>query len=62
MAEEKKQKQEVQEVWGVGWTEGTATVAPERVVINTQEGNGYDLLAVMATILNNQEKLKKLLV
>lgn len=57
MAEEKQEK----ETWGVGWTEGTTTTPPERVIVNNETEEGYDVMTALAILLNNQEKLKKLL-
>jgi hypothetical protein len=58
MAEKKEEKKEK---WGVGWTQGTATTPPERVIVDVEDEQGLDALEAMAQILNNQEKLKKLL-
>jgi len=60
MAKEETKKEE-QEVWGVGWTQGTATAPPERVIVNSDTEEAYDVMTAIAIILNNQEKLKKLL-
>jgi hypothetical protein len=60
MAKEETKKEE-QEIWGVGWTQGTATNPPERVIVNSETEEGYDVLTALAILLNNQEKLKKLL-
>ena len=59
---EKKQEEE-KEIWGIGWTQGTSTTPPERVIVNssTEEGEAYDVMSAIAMILNHQEKLKKLL-
>lgn len=54
-------KEEEKEMWGVGWTQGTATTPPERVIVNTESEEAYDILTALAIMLNNQEKLKKLL-
>jgi hypothetical protein len=57
----KQETKKEQEIWGIGWTQGTATNPPERVIVNSETEEGYDLLTAMAILLNNQEKLKKLL-
>jgi len=60
MAKEETKKEE-QEVWGVGWTQGTANNPPERVIVNSETEEAYDVMTAIAIMLNNQEKLKKLL-
>ena len=59
MVKEEVKKEE--EIWTVGWTQGTATSPPERVIVNSETEEGYDVLTAIAILLNNQEKLKKLL-
>lgn len=56
-----KEEKETKEVWGVGWTQGTTTNPPERVIVNSETEEAYDVLTAIAILLNNQEKLKKLL-
>lgn len=63
MAKEETKK-EVQERWSVQLAIVDENTPPQKVIVDTEseeEGNSKDLYSAIAELLNNQEKLMKLL-
>jgi hypothetical protein len=56
-----EEKQKKQEIWKVNLGIVDEKTLPQRVLVNTKTEESLELHAAIARILNNQEKLKKLL-
>lgn len=59
--EVKAKPQEKKEKWGVSLVVVDERTLPQKVVVNGKTGETLDMHMALAEILNNQEKLKKLL-